>query len=401
MRIETVIQPIRKPCDTSTTGLQTRSSDVVHVVLSLDCGGLERVVLALVAQGIERGQRVGVVCLERAGTLANQVEAHGGWVACVDKKPGIQLKTIGALRRVFSESRAEIIHTHQIAALFYTGLANFQSGGARVVHTEHGKHYESRAQTRQLGRCAAWFADRFFCVSKDIAESVLSHRIAPANKVAVVPNGIDTASLSKRDDAAISALRNSLGIPPSARVVGTIGRLNEVKCQDLLLRAFNHMRARVPDAHLVIVGDGPLMHALQSQAIELGLQGACHLVGYQTEPEKYLHLMDVFALTSRSEGMPLVILEAWAAGVPVVASRVGGLPELISDGNNGLLFSPGDDLALSAALESLLSQPECLRRMGEEGRHVVQSQFDVSRMADRYASRYQELLGFGRAVRTL
>jgi glycosyltransferase involved in cell wall biosynthesis len=181
-------------------------------------------------------------------------------------------------------------------------------------------------------------------------------------------------------------------------VIGTIGRLSDVKRQDLLLNAFAQVRTRIPGAHLVTVGDGPLMPVLRSLASDLGLEESCHLVGYQAEPANYLHLMDVFALTSRSEGMPLVVLEAWAAGVPVVASRVGGLVELISDGKNGLLFGSGDELALSAALEQLLLRPELGRQMAEEGRRLVESQFGVRRMASVYAAHYQELLGLGRAV---
>jgi glycosyltransferase involved in cell wall biosynthesis len=360
---------------------------VVHVVLSMDCGGLERVVLSLVSKG------VGVICVERPGALAPQVEVRGGWVACVEKRPGLRPSAIAALRRILLMARPAIIHTHQIGALVYAGPASRGVRGAHVVHTEHGRHYDGPSRTHWLGRVAGSFAKRFFCVSRDIADGVTAHHIAPRHKIVVVPNGIDTTRLTKRDEAKIAAVRSSLGIPPSAPVVGTIGRLSEIKRQDVLLRAFARLRTVNPEAHLVIVGDGPMMPTLQSLARDLQLESACHLVGYQSEPEVYLQLMQVFALTSRSEGMPLAVLEAWAASVPVVATRVGGLSELITDSHNGILFEPGDDAALSAAFERILLQPEVGLRMAEQGRAVVESEFSVQRMAGVYASHYEKLLG--------
>ena len=207
-----------------------------------------------------------------------------------------------------------------------------------------------------------------------------------------MPNGIDTARLSRRDEAAVAALRRTLGIPPTAPVIGTIGRLSEVKRQDVLLRAFAQVRSSIPDAHLVVVGDGPLMQALRSLASDLGLEQACHLVGYKADPESYLNLMDMFALTSRSEGMPLVVLEAWAAGVPVIASRVGGLRELVSEGENGLLVESGNEHELTTALKYLVLEPGLTRRMGEAGRRLVNSRFDESCMAAEYESHYFSLL---------
>ena len=126
-------------------------------------------------------------------------------------------------------------------------------------------------------------------------------------------------------------------------MIGTIGRLNEVKCQDLLIRSFHRVQAQIPDTRLLLVGDGPKRADLHALAEELGLSGSVHFAGYQAQPESYLQVMDVFALTSRAEGLPLAVLEAWAAGLPVVATRVGGIPRLIDDGRTGLLIDSGDE----------------------------------------------------------
>jgi glycosyltransferase involved in cell wall biosynthesis len=360
------------------------------VVLSLDCGGLERVVLDLVKEGRSRDQQVAVACVERPGALAPQVEALGAPVVCVHKGAGLRPGAAGRLRAVLRELRTEVVHTHQIGALFYAGPAARGAGVPAVVHTEHGKHYGGSWRRRWLGWLAARFAARFFCVSHDIARGVIERRIVPPRKVTVVPNGIDVRRFREPVDAA--ALRRSLRIPAAAPVIGTVGRLSEVKQQDVLLRAFARVRLRVPEAHLLLVGDGPLKDSLSELAVRLGLGDRVHFAGYQARPQAYLRLMDLFALTSRSEGMPLVVLEAWAAGLPVVASRVGGLPEMIDEGRTGVLFAPGDEGALADVLSGLLEDAGRARRMGEEGRVRVESRYTTARMFEEYQHHYSALL---------
>src|SRR5262249_43335753 len=283
----------------------------------------------------------------------------------------------------------DVVHTHQVGALFYAGAAARTEGVRAIVHTEHGKHYATRRRTRWLGWWAGRYAARFCCVSEDIAAEVKAYRIVPAGKVHVVTNGIDTGRFREVTGAPV---RHALGIPQGAPVVGTIGRLAEVKRQDLLLRAFARVRHRFAGAHLLLVGDGPLIEYLRRLAVDLGLPGVVHFVGYQADPAPYLAAMDVFALTSRSEGMPLAILEAWAARVPVIASAVGGLPALIDSGRTGLLFPPGDEIALAEALAGLLADAHARSRLGEKGSDEVVARYDTSRMAGDYERHYRQLL---------
>ena len=231
-----------------------------------------------------------------------------------------------------------------------------------VIHTEHGKHYASRPRTRWLGRLSGRFVDRFCCVSGDVADEVEACRVVPKGKIRVIPNGIDTDRFAGAVNPA--AVRVELGVPPGVPLVGTVGRLNEVKRQDRLIRGFAAMLGRFPEAHLVLIGDGPLMSELRLLAEGLGIGPRVHFAGYRADPERVLGALDVFALTSRSEGMPLAVLEAWAAGVPVVASRVGGLPEMIDDGRTGLLVDAEDVGALAAAIGGLIDDAEAGRRIG-------------------------------------
>jgi sugar transferase (PEP-CTERM/EpsH1 system associated) len=381
-----------KELERQTNVAEARSLRVVHVVLSLDCGGLEHVVLDLVRGGLEIGQKVSVICLEHKGVLAEQLEAAGVAVHSCEKRPGLHIRKLRrSLRRRFVEIRPDVVHTHQIGALFYAGPAAKSVGSPVVAHTEHGKHFEHRAKTRWLGRYASRFADCFFCVSKDIADDVVRRRIAPAQRVEFVPNGIDTVRFGA--PVAAAAIRAELGIPSQAHVVGTIGRLAEIKRQDLLIRAFAVLKAELPEAHLLIVGDGPERRSLEELTHALGVSDSVCFAGYREDRERLLHAMNVFALTSRSEGMPLSVLEAWAAGVPVLAANVGGLPDLIEEGRTGRLIDSSDPDTWARAILILLDDSESAASMSAAAKAHVEQFFSRSAMTQAYARRYRALLG--------
>lgn len=369
---------------------------VAHVVLSLDVGGLERVVLDLLREGRRLGHHTTVLCLERPGRQAPEAESLGATVLCANKQPGLRPGAVKPIRRLFEDLRPDVVHTHQAAALLYAGRAARQAGVPAVVHTEHNNHLRKRQgrfgalRTKLLGRVAARSADRIFCVSRDVYDAVTGHGVYPAARTSVVYNGIDLSPYAAPDDRV--ALRASLGIPAGAPLAGTVGRINEVKRQDLLIRAFAALRPAQPDAHLLLVGDGPQMGELRNLTADLGLEGVVHFAGYQSRPAPFLKAMDAFAVTSRIEGLPLSILEAWAAGAPVVASRVGGIPEVVEDGRTGLLFDFGDQPALVNHLSRLLADRPFAAGLADAARRDVRARFGSTVMADAYHRHYLEVL---------
>ncbi len=376
---------------------------IVHGLQSLDVGGLERIVLDLTRVGRRRGHRVSVVCLERPGTLAPQVEAEGATVLSLDKPPGRTPWLSDRAATLLSDLTPDIVHTHTIGALWYLGSAVRKVCPIPVLHTEHidnvGKATSrwAKLKTRVLWHRAGQYADRFCCVSDDVGRSATKWWTVPRSKVETVLNGIDTdryADLSTRAE-----VRNQFGIAASDRVVGTVGRLNEVKNQNLLLQAVAALDSSHGDLHILLVGDGPERSSLERRASDLGLGSRTHFAGYQRNPERYLPAMDVFAMTSRIEGLPLALLEAWAARLPIVSSAVGGVPKVVVDGESGILFPNGDEVALATALRTLLGDSEMAARMAAKGQALVRERYSLDRMATDYEERYRSLLTAYRGLR--
>lgn len=369
----------------------SRSIHVTHVVLSLDVGGLERNVVNQVREAAALNQAASVLCVEGPGALAPAVEALGARVVALGKRPGVQWKLAGRLARALADLRPDVVHTHHIGSLFYTGLATRRVPVPVVVHTEHGREDYHRFRTRWLGRAAARRCQLFYCLTEDLAGFVAGHRVVRRRKLRVIRNGIDTAAF--RDAGGDPAgVRAALGVPAAAPVVGTVGRLTEVKRQDVLLRAFARVQARLPDAHLVVVGDGPRRADLERLARELEVAHRVRFVGFQPSSAPYLHAMDVFALTSRSEGMPQALLEACVAGRPVVASAVGGVPEVVTHDRTGLLFPDGDEGRLADGLLALLADRGRGRALGAAARDLVEGRYSVRRMAREYDAHFRALL---------
>lgn len=377
---------------TSDSELIASPRHVVHGVLTLDLGGLERLVIDLARHGMRRGDRVTIICIQRPGKLAPFAERLGADVVCLNKPRGRSPKAIDDAKRVLQKMQPDVLHTHQIGALWYLGQAAKRLGFQAVVHTEHSDHvrqaktWRAKLRARYLWWQGGRLAARMCCVSDDVAAAVRRWGTVPTNKVAVVANGIDTdvyGDRSRRDE-----LRQRLAIPANAFVIGTVGRLAEVKRQDLLLKAFAELAPAFPELRLLLVGDGPEQARLEALANSLDLADRTIFAGYQAQPEQFLAVMDLFALTSRHEALPLALLEAWASGLPVVASSVGGIPKVVESGRTGILFPSGDCQALVNSLRMLLLDAQLRQNVATAGQAEVHAKFSLQRMADDYEVQY-------------
>ncbi|HUB24253.1 MAG TPA: glycosyltransferase [Tepidisphaeraceae bacterium] len=375
----------------------TTAPHVVHGVISLDCGGLERIVADLVRIGRSKSRQVSVICLERPGVLAGEIQSMGAKLICLEKPPGLLPELIDKAAKVLADLRPNILHTHQIGVLWYLGAAARRTGRWPILHTEHIDHVAKapdrwrKFKTRMIWHRASRYANKFCCVSNDVANSARRFWTVPASKVEVVLNGIDTERFARR--AGRDATRAQYKIPPEAIVIGNVARVTEVKRQDLLLRGFAALAPENPNLHLLFVGDGDQRQNLEQLSDQLGVRQRTTFAGYQSETERFLAAMDIFALTSRLEGLPLALLEAWAAGLPVISTAVGGIPKVVENGKTGLLFASGDQPALEAALRQIITDPARAAQLGEAGRAVVRRDYSLERMAADYDRYYAELIG--------
>lgn len=387
---------------------------IVHGVLSLDLGGLERLVLDLVKIGVRRGDWVTVVCVERPGKLAEAARELGAGVITLGKPKGRSSLAVEQATRLLAELKPDVLHTHQIGALHYLGQAAARTGLGCVVHTEHSDHvrqaksWRGKLRARYLWWRAGRLAGRFCCVSEDVAAAVRRWGTVPAGRVSVVANGIDvevygggqvgrraggqasggqgTGDRGQETDDLLSP--DSCPLTP-AFTIGTVGRLAEVKRQDLLIEAFARLCGMRPGLRLLLVGDGPEREALEGLVNRLGVADRVTFAGFQAHPEEFLRQMDLFALPSRHEAMPLSLLEAWASGLPVVASAVGGIPAIVEHGKTGLLFPSGDCNALVESIQRILTDQGLAATLGERGRAEVLEKYSLERMAAEYDRQYE------------
>lgn len=360
---------------------------IVHVLSSFGMGGQERLALDLAAIQHRRGHRVSVISLAPPpdGPLAAEFEKADVRVLRVAKKrAGFDLGLPPRLARAFRAARADIVHTHNPQPLIYSAAAA-RLVGASAIHTKHGLNPGSRGQ-KLLRRASARLVSSFVAVSEPTAEQARQQEDCTPDRLRVIPNGIrlDKFALPPDERARLrAAARKELGLG-DAWVVGTVGRLDEYKNHLMLIRALAPYLGG--DCKLVIIGAGPMRGALDAAVAQLPDPGSVILTGLRSDVPHLLPAFDVFTLPSSTEGLPLVVPEAMAAGLPVVATAVGGLPQVLDDGVTGLLV-PVEEEPLAAALISL-RDPARAAAMGQAARAAALERFGAERMVDRYLELY-------------
>jgi glycosyltransferase involved in cell wall biosynthesis len=361
---------------------------VCHVLSTFGLGGMERVALDLAAGMQERGHTAMAVGFEPDGPIAHELRAAGVSVESVVRRHrGYDVGLIMRLRQLLRARHIDIVHTHNPTALLYGAPAGHFAGCA-VVHTKHGIN-PSTGQLLNVRRQVGRFVDVYVAVSTATAIVALEKREVDATRLRVIPNGIDLRRFSTDGDAR-GAVRSELGIGERAFVAGTVGRLAPEKDQTSLLRAAAPLLG--DDFHVVLAGTGSEADALRRQADELPNGRSIHFLGARSDVPRVLAAMDVFVLPSITEGLPLAILEAMAAGLPALATPVGGIGEVLREGVTGHFFPVGDAERLRELLGRLRADPAAARRMGNEGRSFALKTYARDLAVDRYLATYEAAL---------
>jgi glycosyltransferase involved in cell wall biosynthesis len=300
-------------------------------------------------------------------------------------------KILPRLLNLCRKHRVAVWHGHDYKSNL-AGLILRRFWPMRLVTTAHG-------WVQQTNRTPLYYAvDRFclpryervLCVSEDLYESSLRCGV-PAGRCVLVENAIDTEEFRRRKS--VTEARRELGLPVKPFLVGAVGRLSPEKGFDVLLRAVAGLRSQGHDVALLLVGEGEQKAALEALAGELGCRASLHLAGFREDVRPCYEAMDAYALSSIREGLPNVVLEALAIGVPVVATRIAGVPRVLTDGVNGLLAAPGSAEELQTALLRLIQGLPLRDRLREEGRRTIEARYSFPRRMQKIAAIYDELLG--------
>jgi glycosyltransferase involved in cell wall biosynthesis len=381
---------------------------VLRAIARLNMGG-PALHVSYLARGLdERGYETTLV----AGELARGEDT----MAYVAEEQGVEVRRVGQLRREVSplndpfaiarmvklirDVRPHILHTHTAKAGAVGRTAALLAGDARppiVVHTYHGhvlRGYFDPARTqvfRETERLLALKTTRLIAVGPQVKDDLVRLGVAPPEKFAVIRLGIDLAHRVVNGTEGME-LRRQFGIPDDRFVVGWIGRMTQIKRIPDVLLTFRRLLDRSVDATLCLVGDGPDREDAEARARELGIARRTLFLGYQRDVAPYYSLFDAFLLTSANEGTPVVAIESLAAERPVVSTRVGGVPDVVDDGEDGFLAEVGDADGLAERLERLARDADLRRRFGQTGRARVLPRYAVPRLVDDVDALYRELL---------
>ncbi len=375
---------------------------VVHIIYALDTGGLENGLVNIINHASPERYRHSIICLTQASDFASRINVPGVEIYELHKKPGHDLKLYWRMWRLLRRLRPAIVHTRNLAALEMQLVARFVRGCKRI-HGEHGRDIGDLDGTNQrnnfIRKRVKPFVHHYICVSKDLARWLVDTVGVEQSRISQIYNGVDFEkfhSKNKLSNPNSSYYREDWAAQDTI-VLGTVGRLAEVKNQSALVRLMASLRKNVPRTmaqrlKLVIVGEGPMRKPLEEEISRLNLQDAVWLTGDSADVDQLLGIFDLFILPSLAEGISNTLLEAMASALPVIATDVGGNPELVKPGETGVLVPVNDDKALLRVLKEMLQQRDRWQQMGQTAWYHVQHNHNWNHTAEQYLAVYDEVL---------
>lgn len=365
--------------------------NITHFVENLNRGGLERAVIDLAVQQQASGHRCQIVCLYEEGALAPELAATPIRVHACGKRRSLDPGAIARARRLLRLHDTEVLHTHNAMAHYYAVAAGL---GLPIRCTVNSRHSmtgrKSSGRLEWLYRCSMPRTDAVAAVCRMAGEDAVRRGIVPAGKLRVVPNGIPMRDFVPANAGKHAWLCSQLHLPAETRLIGTVGRLAPIKDQATLIRAYAAAHASLPDAALVLVGDGSERAALAQCAVDEGVAGSVRFLGDRSDVRELLQGLDLFVLCSLSEGYSMALLEASASALPIVATDVGGNAEIVRDGVTGTLVPARDPATLAKAMLALLNDRDAAAALGRAARNWAEDEASLETMAQRYAALYRD-----------
>ncbi len=370
---------------------------VAQVTLSMGIGGIENLIVNLIKKIDKNKFKVDVVCLDSGGVLLEKLVADGVNTWVFKRKPGLDFSLILQLATFFRRNKYHIIHTHNEAAHFYGGIAATLMKRPVLVNTEHSRHYIDKCFRRRVEKFFLSFVtSKYVVVSNELSEHSRRRDGISRRKIEVISNGIDVEYYNKTKSTMtkkkIWQLRERLGIPKKSIVIIMLGRLHPIKNHELLFEAILLLKKDVTnDVHVIVVGDGDLMPELKKRCIDLGIADCIHFLGGRTDVAELLSISDVYVLCSKSEGLPLALLEAMACRTPVIVTSGANRSRIVEDGKNGIVVKESP-LELMIGLKRLLLERRVARGLAEAAYKQVKETYSLEKMVARYSRLYMNLV---------
>jgi glycosyltransferase involved in cell wall biosynthesis len=366
---------------------------ICQVVHGLSVGGAE-ILAAGLARRFQEVFRFLFVCLDELGSLGQQLREDGFPVWLLRRQPGIDWRCSWRLAKLLRRERVDLLHAHQYSPFFYGITARVLCRRPPVLFTEHGRWYPDYPRRKRIlaNRLFLEQRDRVVGVGQAVRQALIHNEGFPSHRVEVIYNGVDM-DFFRRGEPQPAAVRSELGIGTGELLILQVARLDPLKDHATAIRTLGHVVRQGVNAQLVLVGEGPERPRIHELVQQQQLEGRVRCLGLRTDIPRLLSAADLFLLTSVTEGIPLVLIEALAVGLPVVATRVGGVEEVIEDGKTGLLAPRGDDVALAEHALRLARHPTLRQQMTGLGPERARTLFSDCQMHDRYYRLYREMLG--------
>jgi sugar transferase (PEP-CTERM/EpsH1 system associated) len=365
---------------------------IMHVVHALGIGGLENGVVNLINHTNPDRFKHSICCISRSGQNAENLMKKNVEIFEMKKGEARDLFLPIKLAHLFKKAKVDIVHTRNWGAI--DGIIGARLAGVPIaIHGEHGREItdpQGHNKRRNLIRKGlSYFIDSYITVSQELGEWLMTEVGIDKKKVQVICNGVDTTKFNPDHK---DLVRKKYSYTDKDIVIGTVGRLDPVKDQQLLIKAFAQLNSIYSKLVLLIIGDGPSWKSLEKLVDELGIRAKVHFLGARTDVPELLKLLDIFVLPSIAEGISNTILEAMATGLPVIATHVGGNPELVVDKETGYLIPKEDLGALVKSLDQYILNKHLRKQHGTAGRERAIREFSLERMIARYETLYTDLV---------
>lgn len=359
---------------------------VMYLNHCMAMGGIETMIVGFVNSLPREKFSPSIAVFEGGGILEEMIKQKLTPVHHLNKKDGIDFKMVFRLRKLIKTEKVNVIHSNNFASWLYGVMATLFINGVKVVHTEHSTVRGHKKRRYVLEKVLAKFTHQVVAVSEKVKSNLVDLCSIPPDKVEVIQNGINVDKF-RREESARQQIRNEIGVSCNTVVFGTVGRLVPVKDHKTLIEAYSILVQKVPDSCLLIVGGGPLHQQNEKLVSDLGLSENVMLMGERYDIPAVLSAMDVYVVSSLNEGMSISVLEAMSTSLPIIATNVGGNPEIVHDGKNGLLVASGKPQQLANKMIQYASDIELLAAHGLNSRQFVEETYSDLAMI----SRYQEL----------